>query len=73
MTDYPALKFLVSYGSWLAIAVGLVPLAGAVWAVAMGCHPVWLLAGVGGGALAYLVVKSYAEMVAVIVDMLLPK
>lgn len=73
MTDYPALRFLVRYGSWLAVGVGLIPLLAAALAVALGCHPAWLAAGLVGSAFAWLVVKSYAEMVAVIVDMLLPK
>lgn len=71
--NYPAVRFVVQYGLWLSIVVGLAPLFVAVVAI---------LSGWGGGAalilalsapLLFLVMKAFAELVAIISDMLLPK
>ncbi|KAA0684442.1 hypothetical protein [Azospirillum brasilense] len=71
--NYPAVRFVVQYGFWLAVVAGLAPLFVAVVA---------LLSGWGGGAalvlalsapLLFLVMKAFAELVAIISDMLLPK
>lgn len=70
--SYPALHFLVRYGGWLAWLVTAAVAAAGVLAWAAG-HPALLAAGLVGSAFAYLVVRSYVELVRVIVDMLLPK
>lgn len=70
---YRTLHFLVKHGNSLAtaIAIGTLLLGpvlwflnGSVWAV-----PICL----GSGAFLYVILRSYAELVRVIVDMLLPK
>ncbi len=72
--NYHALHFIVRYGGWLTwLVTTAVALAGvAAWAAG---SPALVAAGlgVGGAALGYLVVRSYVELVRVIVDMLLPK
>jgi len=71
--SYAALHFLVHRGNLLAILFGLVPLAGAIIAVVCGYTALLLVAGVIASAFAYLIMRSYVEMVRLIVDMLLPK
>jgi len=71
--SYAALHFLVRRGNLLAILFGLAPLVGAIIAVAFGYTALLLVAGVIAAAFAYLIMRSYVEMVRLIVDMLLPK
>ncbi|MCC6534505.1 MAG: hypothetical protein IT531_18285 [Burkholderiales bacterium] len=74
MDQYPTIKFIVERGSTLAIAIGLLPLAGALLLVIMmGMHWFILVAGVVVTGVVYLLMRSYVELVRVIADMLLPK
>ncbi|MBI4193850.1 MAG: hypothetical protein HY526_02100 [Betaproteobacteria bacterium] len=70
---YGALNFLVRYGDWVACAAGLLPAVAGVVAWAAGLTVAYAAAGIVGGAFLYLVMRSYVELVRVIVDMLLPK
>ena len=70
---YRALYFLVRHGDWLAIVVGLVPVLGGAAAWIAGMSIAFGAAGLVGGAFVYLIMRSYVELVRVIVDMLLPK
>ena len=70
---YGALNFLVRYGDWVASAAGLIPAAAGVLAWVTGLTAAYAVAGIVGGAFLYLVMRSYVELVRVIVDMLLPK
>lgn len=73
MPNYPIIQFLVRHGHPFAIGVALLPalagigifLAGGAWFYGVG--------GIAGGAVLYVLMKSYVEMVAIIADMLLPK
>src|SRR5262245_46251533 len=72
-TPYWMLFFIVNHGGWLAIATGLLPLLASVVAVTCGM-PVWMLAiGVISSALLFILMRSFVELVRVIVEMLLPK
>ncbi len=71
--SFHALHFIVRYGGWLAWLVTIAVAAAGVVAWAAGLPASLLIAGAVGGAFAYLVVRSYVELVRVIVDMLLPK
>lgn len=70
---YPALDFIVKYGHVVAIVSALcLPLGGLLlWAT--GGSAAFPLGGVAAGAFLYLIMRSYTELVRVIVDMLLPK
>jgi hypothetical protein len=70
---YSTLHFLVRHGDWVAAIVALVPAAGGVLAWAMGLSLAYAVVGILGGAFLYLIMRSYVELVRVIVDMLLPK
>ena len=73
MPNYPIINFLVRHGHRFAIGVALLPVAaGFCLAYAGGGWPY----GAGGlvtGAILYVIMKSYVELVAIIADMLLPK
>jgi hypothetical protein len=70
---YPVVDLLVARGPAIAIAVAALPLVAAIIAVAVG-QPWWLLiVAIVVGAVLYLLMKSYVEVVTIIADMLLPK
>ena len=70
---YATLHLLVRHGDLIALLVALAPVLGGVAAWAMGLSAVYALVGVLAGAFLYLIMRSYVELVRVIVDMLLPK
>lgn len=73
MNSYPLLDFLVRHGHRLAAALGAaVLIAGLAAAWSQGAW-LWGLAGLIGGALTYGFVASYAELVRLVTDMLMPK
>jgi hypothetical protein len=71
--SYRALNFLVRHGDWVAALAGIVPAALGLAAWATGMPAAYGVAGMVGGAFLYLLMRSYVELVRVIVDMLLPK
>jgi hypothetical protein len=73
MDQYPTIRFIVERGSALAIAIGVLPLLGAVVLAAWGVHWLVLVAGLVASAVVYFLMRSYVELVRVIADMLLPK
>jgi hypothetical protein len=70
---YPAIHFMVRYGHALAIAVAAVVGLGGIAAAFAGWGWAWLPAGLLLAALAYLLFRSYAEIVQVIAETLLPR
>jgi hypothetical protein len=70
---YSTLHFLVRHGHWFAAIVGLAPVLLGGWAVSAGMPYIYGVFGLLGSAFLYLVMRSYVELVRVIVDMLLPK
>jgi hypothetical protein len=70
---YSTLHFLVRHGDWVAVIVALVPAVAGVLAWTTGLSPAYAVAGILAGAFLYLIMRSYVELVRVIVDMLLPK
>lgn len=73
MSSYPMLDFIGRYGGWFAVVLAVLPLAGAILLVALGGTAWWLAAGGVTAAVAYVLARSYVELVRVMVDMLLPK
>jgi hypothetical protein len=71
--NYRTLYFLVHHGDWVALIVALAPLIPGLWAYAAGLSAGYAVGGVFGAAFLYLIMRSYVELVRVIVDMLLPK
>ena len=72
-SPYWMLQFIVKHGDWIAIAAGALPLLASIAGVLVG-SPLWALAvGTVGSAFLFLLMRSFVELVRVIVDMLLPK
>jgi hypothetical protein len=67
------LHFLVSHGDGVAIAAAVIAVALGAGIWLSGASIWFLVIGVLGGAFLYLIMRSYVELVRVIVDMLLPK
>ena len=73
MDSYPTIKLIVERGDALAIAIGLLPLVGALVLAAFGIHWLVVVAGAVASAVVYLLMRSYVELVRVMADMLIPK
>ncbi len=73
MQSYPILNFLVEHGRKLAIALGISSLALGVFATIAEGTWSWTFLGAIAGLLVYGFVASYAELVRLVTDMLLPK
>ena len=71
--SYPTLEFLVRHGNAVAWAAALAPALGGVLAWMLGLSIGYAIAGVVAAAFLFLIMRSYVELVQVIVDMLLPK
>ena len=70
---YRMLHFLVTHGDRVAIAVAAVTLALGVGVFLSGGSVWFAVIGVLGAGFMYLIMRSYVELVRVIVDLLLPK
>jgi hypothetical protein len=74
MDQYPTIKLIIERGNVLAIAIAVLPLCAALAAIAgMPWHWLAFVAGVVAAPVAYLLLKSYVELVRVMADMLIPK
>ena len=73
MDQYPTIKLIVERGNLLAIAIGLLPLLGAIVLLGFDFHWMVVIAGAVAAAVVYFLMRSYVELVRVIADMLLPK
>jgi hypothetical protein len=73
MPHYPIINFLVRHGHPFAIGVALLPVLAGMWILFAGGPWLYGVGGVAAGAVLYVLMKSYVEMVAIIADMLLPK
>lgn len=72
-STYRTLYFLVTHGDRVALAVAIATLALGVGVWLTGGSVWFAVIGVLGGGFMYLIMRSYVELVRVIVDMLLPK
>ncbi len=70
MNQYPILNILVRHGNLVAVILGLLPIA---LAVIVNAAPVMLGAAIIAGGILGFFVRSYVELVRVVIDMLLPQ
>lgn len=70
MNQYPILNILVRHGNVLAVILGLLPIA---LALALNAAPVMLGAAIVAGVIFGFFVRSYVELVRVVIDMLMPQ
>jgi hypothetical protein len=73
MNNYPMLHFIGRFGGWCAVILALVPIVAGGWALAVGASGWWLAAGLAAAVVLFVLVRSYVELVRVMIDMLLPK
>lgn len=73
MDAYPLLDFLVRHGRRLAVVLAVATLAAGLTAGWLLDAWFWGLAGAVGGLLIYGLVASYAELIRLVTDMLMPK
>jgi hypothetical protein len=73
MPNYPVVKFLVRFGNYFAGGAALLPMIAGLYFAASGAGLAVALAAVVAGALLYVLLKSYVELVTIIADMMLPK
>ena len=72
-SPYWMLHFIVKHGDWIAMLAGALPLLASMAGVIAGL-PIWSLAvGAVGSAFLFMLMRSFVELVRVMVDMLLPK
>lgn len=73
LPSYPVVNFLVRWGPILAVFLGLAPLLASLVLVWQGASLLWLGAGIAGGAVLWLVVQSYVEVLRILADALMPR
>ena len=72
MKSYPTVRFVRRNGQAIAVMISLTVVALGIWFGATGGSWVWGAAIIGAGALAYLVLSAFAELVDVVGDTLIP-
>ena len=70
MNQYPILNILVRHGNMVAVILGLLPVA---FALALDLGPVMLGAAIIDGVIFGFFVRSYVELVRVVIDMQMPQ
>jgi hypothetical protein len=73
MNDYPMLRLIEKHGGWIAVLLTLLPIIAGIWLVSIGWPFWWLAIGLGCGVVVFVFIRSYVELVRVMIDMLLPK
>lgn len=71
--SYPAIRFLVTRGDLLAVVAALAPVCLGLWALAAGFAWPWMALALGAGALLWLVLRSYVEVLRILSDTLMPR
>lgn len=71
MGSYPFLRFWGRHGRLIAMLVGLAVACGSIVAAAFS-HLLWLPVGFTGALFVWLLLRSYTELVQVLMEMLLP-
>ena len=72
-TDYPMIRFLLLHGQSQALAAGAAIAISGFAASINGMGWAWALLGLLLGPFAYLMLRSYAELIKVIAETLLPR
>jgi hypothetical protein len=70
--SYPAIRFLLRFGNALALVVGLVIVLAGLWTGAGGAGWLCGAAIVAAGLLAFLLLRTFAELLHIVADTLLP-
>lgn len=70
---YPTVQFLVKHGNRFALTLALLVILFGIALSWLNTSWIILAGGVVGGAVLYVILRSYVELVQIIADMLLPK
>ena len=73
MPQFPVLKLIDRHGDWAAAVLATLPLAFVVGVAAIGGSLLWLPAGMAATGVLYVLLRSYVELIRLMIDMLLPK
>ena len=73
MAPYPAVELMVKHGAAISLGIAAMPVLAGLLAVAFGAHWLVVPAAIIVAAVVYLLMKTFAELVAIIADMLMPK
>ncbi|MDW3682789.1 hypothetical protein RA280_13750 [Cupriavidus sp. CV2] len=73
MPTFPALHFLVKHGDPISLVLALSVPAIGFWQWTVGGSFALLIGGGVAGAFAYLILRSYVDLVRLVVDAMLPK
>jgi membrane-bound ClpP family serine protease len=74
MEQYPAVRFMVTHGRWLAIPIGLaLPVLVFLGVMSAGWSWIWVILAVAGGIVVGFAFRTFAELTQIIADMLLPQ
>jgi hypothetical protein len=72
MKTYPMIRFVLRSGQALAVLVGAALAALGLWIGVAGAGWIWGVAFIGAGALAYVMLRAFTELVDVVADTLIP-
>ena len=73
MSDYPVLRFIVRFGTAGSVALGVIVFASIAYLGYSALGGLAIALGIMVGIVLFILGKSYAELVRLITDMLLPK
>jgi hypothetical protein len=73
MNDYPVLRLIVRYGTAGSIALGVVAFASIAYLGYPALGGLAIAFGALAGIVLFIISKSYAELVRIITEMLLPR
>lgn len=70
---YPAVRTITMFGGVIAILLGLAPVVAVIFAIAFGFSWLWLLPATVVGALLFVMLQSYVEVLRILTDTLMPR
>lgn len=70
---YPLVMFLAKWGGAIAVVLALCVLAGGVVLAALGWSPLFVPLGIAAAIVVWVLVASYAEVLRMISDTLMPR
>ncbi len=74
MDEYPAVRFMVRHGRWLAVPIGLaLPVLVFLGVFTAGWSWVWGVLAIAAGLGVGFAFRTFAELTQIIADMLLPQ
>lgn len=73
LPSYPVVTTLARYGNVIALICGLIPAVAGLIGLGFGLSALWAGLAVFGGGMIWVLVKSYIEVLQILVDALMPR